>query len=83
VDNEMDIKDFRITIRCLFCNSGIIVEEGKKYESGDMLKCIECGELNDFHSLINVAKEEGMKQLKEKVERQLHNEFKDIFKKKS
>lgn len=36
------------------------LRESQKYQSGDMFKCSECGELNDYDSVLVVAKEQGI-----------------------
>lgn len=76
----MENKEFRITLKCLFCGCDLKGNTEKKYESGDMLKCQECGELNDYDSLRDVTVE-GRKELavnyaKEEISKML----KDIFK---
>ena len=76
----MDIPEIRISLKCLFCKSDLMVEEGKDYMSGDMVECSECHELNDYDSLMEVAKEEGMEKMKVEVNKVLKNEFKDLFK---
>lgn len=49
---------FKIEIKCLFCDAVLSGKANKKYESGDMLKCQNCQELNDYDSLLSVVEEE-------------------------
>lgn len=77
----MEIPDIRITLLCLFCYSELQADDEKEYKSGDMIKCQECGENNDYDSLIEVVKEKGIKILKNEVPKFLQKEFKDMFKK--
>lgn len=55
----MENIDFHITLKCLFCGCDLKGDTEKTYQSGDTLKCQECGELNDYDSLVAVAIEEG------------------------
>ena len=63
----MDIPDIKISLKCLFCKSDIMAEEGKQYQSGDMIECRECHEMNDYDSLMEVAKEVGLEKMKHEV----------------
>tara|TARA_R110001583_G_scaffold173287_1_gene327165 strand:- start:13490 stop:13627 length:138 start_codon:yes stop_codon:yes gene_type:complete len=45
-----------------------------------MFKCPECGELNDYDSVLDVAKEKYIKLVKDKIEKELKSTFKNIFK---
>lgn len=77
----MDIPEIKITLLCLFCSSGLQSDDKKEYKSGDMIQCQECGEYNDYDSLIAVVKEKGIKIIGNEVQKSLEKEFKDIFKK--
>lgn len=57
-----------------------MAEEGKEYHSEDMIECFECHELNDYDSLMEVAKEEGLEKMKAEVNKTIKNEFKNLFK---
>ena len=57
-----------------------MAEEGKEYQSGDMKECRECHEINDYDSLMEVAKEVGLERMKKEVDKALKNEFKKLFK---
>jgi DNA-directed RNA polymerase subunit RPC12/RpoP len=77
----MDIPDFTVSFKCLFCGEALEGPEDAEYQSGDLIKCTKCGEENDYDSVFEVAKEEGMSQVKEKVEEQFQKQFKGLFKK--
>ncbi len=77
----MEIPKIAITLKCLFCGSQLEGPKGVEYKSGDLIKCSKCGEGNDYDSLMEVAKEEGMAKMKEAVQEQLSKEFKGLFKK--
>ena len=42
---------------------------------------LKCGEDNDYDSVLEVAKEEGMEKMKGAVQDQLEKDFKGLFKK--
>ena len=67
---------FQITLLCLFCHSELQADENAEFESGDMIKCVSCGELNDYDSVIEVAKEKGIEKVKSQVEAELKKLFK-------
>ena len=71
----MDPK-FLITVLCLFCSAPLQAGEGAKFESGDMIKCSSCGELNDYDSVIEVAKEKGIGIAKDHVREELNKTIK-------
>jgi ASC-1-like (ASCH) protein len=71
----MDSK-FKITLLCLFCHSALQGDKNAEFESGDMIKCVSCGELNDYDSVIEVAKEKGIEKVKSQVEAELKKLFK-------
>ena len=73
-------KNYSVEVECLFCDAALKVEVGKEYQSGDMIKCSECGELNDYDSLLDVAKEKGMELVKVELEKELKSKFKNLFK---
>ena len=58
-----------------------MAEEGKEYSSGDMIECTECHEMNDYESVMEIAKEEGLEAMKLEVNKALKNEFGKLFKK--
>ena len=76
----MEDKEFRITVKCLFCGCDLKGDTERKYQSGDMLKCQECGELNDYDSLIEVAVEEGKASVGDYANKEIAKMLKDIFK---
>ena len=77
----MDMPDFTISLKCLFCGEALQGPENAEYQSGDLIKCTKCGEENDYDSVLEVAKEEGGVQVREMVEDALQRQFKGLFKK--
>ena len=76
----MKDKSFSISLKCLFCDCPLERESDAEFKSGDLLKCQECGELNDYDALIKVASDEG-KELatnyaKSEIEKMLKKAFK-------
>ncbi len=78
----MKIEPVHITLVCLFCRAELKGSEDASYSPGTLIKCKECGEENDYESVVEVAKEKGVAQIKQDLEDQLKNEFKNIFGKK-
>jgi hypothetical protein len=76
----MEDKEFHITLKCLFCGCDLKGDTEKKYQSGDMLKCQECGELNDYDSLVEVAVEEGKVSAVDYAKEEVAKMLKGIFK---
>jgi len=75
------MKPFTVELVCLFCRAPLQGKEGATYASGDLIKCMECGEDNDYDSLLNVAKEKGVGRVKKEAEKQIKDELKKLFKK--
>lgn len=76
----MEEKEFHIALKCLFCGCEFKGDTEKEYQSGDMLKCKECGELNDYDSLIEVANEEREKYAINYAKEEIEKMLKGIFK---
>lgn len=76
----MENKQFKVSLKCLFCDCELQGNTEKEFSSGDMLECQECGELNDYDALIDVAADEGKeiaaKYAKEEIEKMLKKAFK-------
>ena len=76
----MNNKKFTISLKCLFCDSELQNDSEIEFSSGDMLECKECGELNDYDALVDVAVDEGKelveKYAKEEIEKMLKKTFK-------
>ncbi|OYQ75964.1 hypothetical protein [Wohlfahrtiimonas chitiniclastica] len=70
-------KTLQISLKCLFCNQTLKgdVEQSYKLTSGDLITCSECGELNDYDSVLEIAKKTGIEQLKKNVLDDLRNSF--------
>ena len=71
----MENKQFTISLKCLFCDCELQGDTEKEFSSGDLLECQECGELNDYNALIDVAADEG----KELAEKHLTREVKVLL----
>lgn len=77
----MENKTFTIQLKCFFCDCPIEDNKNQEFSSGDMLKCQNCNELNDYDALIEVAKQEGSEVATEYAKAEIEKAFKDIFKK--
>lgn len=76
----MEDKTFHIPLNCLFCGSALKGSLDKEYASGDMIKCQECGEQNDYDSLMDVAIDDGKNVVGEFAKGEIGKMLKDIFK---
>lgn len=76
----MENKEFQINLQCLFCGCDLKGDTKKKFESGDILKCQECGELNVYDSLVDVAMEEGKTAAVNYAKDEISKMLKDLFK---
>ena len=77
----MAIENFNVPLVCLFCGSTLEGNLDATFESGDLITCTYCGEENDYDSVLEIAKEKTLKQVKEAVEDEIKNTLKNIFKK--
>jgi GTP cyclohydrolase II len=67
----MEKQQISIELTCLFCDCPLEVEVKKECQSGDMLKCQNCQELNDYDALVEVAGEKGLAIFSQQVDEQL------------
>jgi hypothetical protein len=73
-------ESYTIEVVCLFCDSALQAEEGKEHMSGDLIKCHECGELNDYDSALDIAKAKGVNVVKEEFSKEIEAKLKNLFK---
>ena len=73
-------EQFTVTAVCLFCGSPLQDEEGKEFQSGDMIKCRDCGELSDYDSVVEVAIEKGTEMVADEVTTELSKALGKAFK---
>ncbi len=76
----MEDKSFEISLKCLFCDLPLKADSEKEFDSGDMIECLECHELNDYDSVKEVAIEDGTEQATEYATKELKKSFKKLFK---
>jgi len=68
--------EFKVAVLCLFCHAPLEAEEGAVFESGELIMCKLCGELSDYDSVIEVAKEKAVEKVKLEVQASLKKLFK-------
>ncbi len=66
-----------VSPKCLFCGSVLRGINGEKPQSGDLIRCLDCGEENDYDSVLDVAKETARNMAIESANKMI----KDLFKK--
>lgn len=71
-------EESEVQLKCLFCKSEQfeIPDENYQFQSGDMVKCANCGKLNDYDAMFNVATEEGMEILQKEAEKVIKDTLK-------
>lgn len=74
-------KSYTIEVKCLFCEATLQKGENDEYKSGDLIKCSNCNEMNDYDAVLEVAKEKGVEKVKADVTQDIQKQFKDMFKK--
>ena len=72
--------NYTINLKFFFCDSSLKGPEEQEYRSGDMIRCSECGELNDYDSLLDVAKEEAVSVVTKDTQKELDRTIKKLFK---
>ena len=78
---KIKLDTIQVEVTCLFCDSPIRTSDTEEYKSGDVVKCEECGEGNDFDSLLDVAKERLFQKGANAVNQQIESAMKNLFKK--
>ena len=75
----MKDKTITINLKCLFCDCPLTGDTEKEYSSGDLLKCQECEELNDYDALMDVAADEGKTVMAEYAQSEIEKMVKKII----
>ena len=73
-------EQFAVDVTCLFCGTTLQANEDTEFESGDMIKCGSCGEMNDYDSVVEVAAEKGTAMVADEVMSELSKTLKKTFK---
>lgn len=76
----MENKTFNISLKCLFCGCELKGDPEKQYASGDMIKCTQCEEMNDYNSLQEVALEKGKGEVFQHTKGEISKMLKKTFK---
>lgn len=64
-----------IALTCLFCDAPLTKKDNEEFHSGDLIKCQNCGEENDYESVLEIAKEQGIYKVKNEVLEELKKSF--------
>lgn len=78
------MKNFDVKLKCVFCGSTDfnLPSENYKPQEGELIKCANCGRLNDFTEIKELAIEDGkeivFKMAKEEIDKELKKSFKNI-----
>lgn len=70
----------RMECLCLFCNSPLTAPEDAEFQSGDMIKCEKCGNMNDWDSVFAATEERALEATQKAVQKNLDKFAKNLFK---
>ena len=70
-------ESFTITLTCLFCDAILTKKGNEEFNSDDLIRCQNCGEENDYESVYEIAKQQGIEQVKNEVMEELTKSFKN------
>ncbi|MBN28042.1 MAG: hypothetical protein CL578_23790 [Alteromonadaceae bacterium] len=76
----MEDKSFEVSLNCLFCDSPLAGDTEKELNSGDLIECTECHELNDYDSVREIAIDKGKEQIVEYAKNEIQKSIKKLFK---
>lgn len=70
----------QIKMVCLFCKSEQFELPKKGYQpsNGEMIKCANCGRLNDYTSMLNITKEKAIEIAKAEAQKIIKNTMKNF-----
>ncbi len=66
----MNDKKTQVSLKCLFCTSDhfVLPEDDYQPQSGDFLKCDNCGKSNDYDSLMRVVERKATEWAEEQAQ---------------
>ena len=69
----LEDKKYTAKLKCIFCQSEMfeLPCEGYQPEEGEMIRCSNCGRLNDFSSIKNLEINNTVEQIKEDAEQEI------------
>lgn len=71
-------KQYQVNIKCIFCGSTQFeYDENNPPKDGEMIKCGNCGKLNDFSAIRDLA----ITNKREEIKAEFHKEIEDKLKK--
>ncbi|HCE5206459.1 TPA: hypothetical protein ACN36E_004541 [Vibrio parahaemolyticus] len=77
----MENGNFTVELKCLFCDCPLVGGAEQEFSSGDLIRCQNCNELNDYDALLDVAAEEGVAIVQAHLDEHLKKTFGKMFKK--
>lgn len=75
----LENKTYKTKLRCIFCKANLfeLPFEGYQPISGDMIRCANCGKLNDYTSI----RRSIINKTIETIKKDVHSEIINMFKK--
>ena len=70
-----------ITLKCVFCKNNLTYNTENKPKEGDMIKCHNCGKMNDYNTVVKAAIDNNKEKIKDEalnlVKKELQKSFKN------
>jgi hypothetical protein len=57
-----------VSLACLFCGEKLKITTKSDPESGDMIKCQSCNELNDYDALVELIADQEEQRILDKID---------------
>ncbi len=72
--------NYSVKLQCVFCGSEnfSLPSKGYRPKEGEQIKCANCGRLNDFDSLHQIAVKQGINEAKKDINNQIKKMFKKV-----
>ena len=70
----------KVPLQCVFCKSNLTYNTENPYKYGDIIKCQNCGKMNDFNSVMKIAINKGKEKIKDEAINFVKKELQKTFK---
>ncbi len=74
-------KKYKVNLQCIFCGSkDFEYDINNLPKDGDMIKCSNCGQLNDYSAIRNVAVNKKLEEIKKEFHSEVQNKYNKMIK---
>ncbi len=75
-------KKYKVTLKCVFCSSTQFeYDENCPPKDGDLIKCENCGKINDYTTIKNLCVNQKIKEIEKEVHNEVKNKIDNMLKK--